>query len=280
MIKYKTFIKLFFVIIYFTTFNSYGQNIQNFDNQINQIIIGFNNIKNYTSETEIKYKANIIDSLFQVMLSDESCFNNDFSSLKNYCSVLESDDKKLRIITWNTYFNSTGEHFYYGYIQHFNNDDMFNFFVLKDDSENITNPELVDLNANKWFGCIYYEIITQKVKKKTYYTLLGWDGNNVLTNKKLIDVLSFSFDKPKFGYSFNIDGLPKKRLIFEYSEQATMSLNWNAKMKMIIWDHLSPAEPKYTGMFQYYGPDFTNDGLVFKKKKWEFVEDVIVNNAD
>jgi len=33
------------------------------------------------------------------------------------------------------------------------------------------------------------------------------------------------------------------------------------KMNMIIFDHLSPSKPSYTGNYQFYGPDFSYDGL-------------------
>ena len=39
------------------------------------------------------------------------------------------------------------------------------------------------LSENSWFGALYYKIIPV-VKNKTYYTLLGWDGNDMFSNKK------------------------------------------------------------------------------------------------
>lgn len=281
MIKNKTFIKLFFALLFFANINANAQNSQSFDLQINKLLNAFVDLKNKSSEIEIKSQAFYIDSVFSTVLSDQTSFSIDFSTLNSYCSVLEADDRQLRIITWNIYFNNTGTYFYYGYIQYFNEDEQkFSFYKLNDVSETITNPELVELNSNKWFGCIYFDLVTKNDKKNTYYTLLGWDGNNLLTNKKIVEVLSFRSGNPKFGYSFDIDGVTKKRLIFEYSEQVIMSLKWNEKMKMIIWDHLSPIETKYEGMYQYYGPDFTYDGLIFKKKMWQFVSDLNVNNID
>jgi hypothetical protein len=47
-----------------------------------------------------------------------------------------------------------------------------------------------------------------------------------------------------------------------------MNLSYNEKMKMIVFDHLSPSESKYAGQYMYYGPDFSYDGLLFKDKKW------------
>lgn len=280
MIKYKTFFTLFFALLFFLNLSINAQNSQSFDLQINNLADAFVCLKNKSSEIEIKSQAFYIDSIFSVVLSDENSFFVDFSALNKYCSILVSDDKQLRIFTWNIYFNNSGTYFYYGYIQHLDDEQIFSFFKLNDASETITNPELVELNENKWFGCIYFDLVTSRNKKNTYYTLLGWDGNNLFSNKKIVEVLSFKSAKPKFGYNFDIEGIAKKRLVFEYSEQAVMSLKWNEKMKMIVWDHLSPIEAKYEGMFQYYGPDFTYDGIIFKKKRWQFVSDVNVNNTD
>jgi len=279
MIKNKTFISIFFTLSFVININITAQNSQGFDSQISKLVFAFVELKQNSSEVEIKSQAFYIDSLFSVVLSDENLFWYDYSALNDFCSVLESDDNQLRIISWNTYFNTTGEYFYFGYIQYYDkNKKKFSYFKLNDASAIITNPDIVELTANKWFGCIYYELITKKVKKNTYYTLLGWDGNNLLSTKKIVEVLNITSRGPRFGYDFNLDGVSKKRIIFEYSKQVTMSLKWNEKKKMIIWDHLSPSEPKYNNMFQYYGPDFSNDGLVFRKKKWLFVSDISVNN--
>jgi hypothetical protein len=55
-----------------------------------------------------------------------------------------------------------------------------------------------------------------------------------------------------------------------------MSLAWNSKMKMIIFDHLAPPNSSYTGNYAYYGPDFSYDGFRFEEGKWELVEKVDV----
>ena len=46
-----------------------------------------------------------------------------------------------------------------------------------------------------------------------------------------------------------------------------MMLRYDDKLKMIVFDHLSPSKPSYEGKYQYYGPDFSYDGLIFEKGK-------------
>ena len=62
-------------------------------------------------------------------------------------------------------------------------------FSLTDKSADIKNPENTVGEASKWYGMLYYKIVPVKIKRKKYYTLLGWDGNDKITAKKIIDVL-------------------------------------------------------------------------------------------
>ena len=68
-------------------------------------------------------------------------------------------------------------------------DYLFGFFSsidsLPDDIERFSG------SSDQWVGAQYYELIESKNKFQTYYTLLAWDGNDLLTNKKMIDVLWF-----------------------------------------------------------------------------------------
>ena len=66
----------------------------------------------------------------------------------------------------------------------------------------------------------------------------------------------------------------KKRLFFEYSDKVYMQLNYDKSKEMIVFDHLSPSQEKFKGNYQYYGPDFSIDGLFFKKGKWILKEDL------
>ena len=70
---------------------------------------------------------------------------------------------------------------------------------------------------------MYYEIIPIKVNNKIYYTLLGWDGNDINTTKKIIDVLKFTPDSPP-TFGANIFNQEEKRIITEYNSRSTISL--------------------------------------------------------
>ena len=105
--------------------------------------------------------------------------------------------------------------------------------------------------------------------------MLGWDGNDDFTTKKIIDVVTFSNNsKPKFGSEFKLEEKSQKRMIFEYNAQAQMLLQYNEIMKMIVFDHLSPSNPKFEGNFRYYGPDFSYDGFYFDDGVWIYKPDI------
>jgi hypothetical protein len=130
-----------------------------------------------------------------------------------------------------------------------------------------------------WYGALYYRIITNRYKKRTYYTLLGWDGHNEITNRKVVDVLNVESGRLSLGAPmFSQDRRPAYRLVYEYANDATMSLNWDDQQKMIVMDHLAPEDGRLKGQFQFYGPDFSYDALRFEKGKWLLIEDLDARN--
>ena len=86
---------------------------------------------------------------------------------------------------------------------------------------------------------MYYSLTPFKRGKKDYYLLLGWDGNNERSNKKIMDVLSISksltFGAPIFRY--------KKerfhRYILEYKEDAAVSVQFNNDIESIVFPNLT-----------------------------------------
>jgi D-glycero-alpha-D-manno-heptose-7-phosphate kinase len=63
-------------------------------------------------------------------------------------------------------------------------------------------------------GAVYYKIIGTKHLDQKYYTLLGYDENNIRSNKKIIEVLSF-----KDGHSKNEKSIDA---MHQLKEQAKM----------------------------------------------------------
>lgn len=239
----------------------------------------FDSISSYNNDFKKERINNEIINTFEKVLAIEGTFSYSFDSLR-YVGKITSNDNKLRIYTWNLpYINGT--HKYFGFIQYYPpGEKNFLLYKLIDSSENYKSPENFILADTSWFGALYYEMVEKKHEGKTYYTLLGFDFNDFLTSKKIIEVLYFEDDKlPVFGKPvFNYGNKISNRIIFEFSAKVSMILKYNKDLKMIIFDHLSPSKPVYEGHFMYYGPDFSYDGLEFKDGIWNEVRDVDVRN--
>jgi hypothetical protein len=217
---------------------------------------------------------------FKNALEQEQSFEYVFSSLK-YIGDLRSDDNNLRIITWNLPY-ADGTHQYFGFIQYQKNRRTILTYELSDQSEKIKNPEDQILSHQHWYGALYYQIVVQKHKRDVYYTLLGYDLHDLYSKKKLVEILHFDKkDNPVFGAPvFKNNRRHKMRLIFEYSAEATMALNYDPNQKMIVYDHLSPFRPSLKGQYQFYGPDFSYDGLKFENGVWNTYQDIDVRNLN
>lgn len=251
----------------------------------------------------LKYQANnaFIETL-QMALNEKNSFKYPFDSLKNL-SRLTADDNKFRIFNWAIAKND-GEFEYFAILQSFNQvKKRYEIIQLTDKSDEIPNPEDPYLDEKNWFGVIYYKIISQKVDNRTIYTLLGWDGNNRFSNKKVIEPLTIkSNGKPQFGMPiFRKAKEKKRRIIFEYSKSTVMILRFDTQQytyyekkkkkkgsrpelksvrtEMIVFDRLIPLDPSLTGNYQFYVPELNVvDAYVFQDGKWVFMEDIDARN--
>ena len=122
-------------------------------------------------------------------------------------------------------------------------------------------------------------MIETRHKDQTFYTLLGFKSNDGLVKTRLVDAVSFSGKKVYFGMAqFKSGGKTLYRHIFKYAAGANMMLRYDDRMKMIVFDHLTPSESFYNGQYQYYGPDFSYDGYRFEKGIWLLEVDIDLRN--
>jgi len=220
-----------------------------------------------------------IESLFASALALPEAFSYAFDSLKKIGSIF-SRDEKVRIFTWDILL-SDGSHQYSGMILYrTHHDEKPLLFRLEDHAWAIEDASTLVLGPKTWLGALYYEIAERKWNDHILYTLLGFDPNDIFTSRKIIDCFYMKDDSiPVFGAPvFRLDNKIQHRVIFEYSAKVSMSMRYNDDMKMIVFDHLSPAKPSYTGSHQFYGPDFSYDALKFTDGQWVLLEDVDVRN--
>lgn len=209
---------------------------------------------------------------FQSILIKSYTFSMPFDSLKRIGKV-QSPDLKFRLFTWNVQLSDATNKFFAIIQLNPSKDSACKLIVLEDKSQIFSgNLSTAMFNPNNWYGALYYEIIPTKIKDKTIYSLLGMHFNGLFTNKKIIESMYFDENQnPVFGFPiFEYNQHLQNRILFEYSINATMSLRYDKRLKMIIFDHLSPPSPLYNGDYKFYGPDFSFDGLKFDGNKWVY----------
>jgi hypothetical protein len=209
-------------------------------------------------------------------LKFEGSISYPFDSLK-FMKMLAPEDKSFRLYNWALKYDD-GSFRYYGAIQ-VNRKDSFKLIPLRDYREkHDTVVENIVVSPDQWVGALYYSMITQKIKGRPYYTLLGWDGDQYISDKKIIDVLHFEKGNAIFGAPiFEIKGIVKTRVVFQFSGDATMLLQYVPDYKMITFDKLVPPNKWGEGMFYTYVPDGTYDYFTWKKGKWIFEEELFEN---
>jgi hypothetical protein len=187
-------------------------------------------------------------------------------------------DSSFKIFTWQLVIGPEviRQH---GAIQMKTADGSLKLFPLIDKTDLINNIDDTITSNRAWIGALYYKIIEEKSFGKNVYTLLGFDDNNLNSDRKFIEILTFQDGEPVFGgpyFSFQDNSLKKKsiaRYVMEYKKNAGPRLTYDNEMDIIIYEHLisETGEPqkKYT-----YIPDGDYEGLKWKDGKWVHIEKV------
>lgn len=215
------------------------------------------------------------EQLHQLMQYD-AAFQYEFSLLKNISSVY-SDDGAVRVLTFAVPLNNGRKYLYHGLVAYYDEEEGMKVTRLTDDEKKTRNPQFVDMQASNWYGAVYYQVQQVGSRRSPVYALCGWDGADLFTNRKVLEQLTFDDEyNARFGGSFQTehsDGL--HRIVFEFTEKAVMSLQFDPRLQMVVGDHLSaPAE--FVHDPRYYGPDMSFDGYYYEKGKWHYEPDIDV----
>lgn len=212
-------------------------------------------------------------NVLEEAISNNEILNYPFDSLSKFMSTKISPDGNFRIFNWNIELSNQRQHYECWIL-------MKNLTLIKltDFKNEIPEIEYASLDANSWYGALYYSIIPKERKNKTVYTLLGWDGNNMFSNKKIIESMTISkknkiqFGVPIFKYP---SGKTKKRVIFQYSKQSYMSLKHRQvrKQDYLVFDHLMPPSPHLKEFADWYVTDLSFDAFQWNENQWDFKRD-------
>ena len=217
--------------------------------------------------------------------------------LPKVASVLTWPDGQLRIFTW-AVVRDNGEFECFGAVQYYNErEEEFQYSLLNDKSEEIMNREESLLSPSNWLGAVYQDLIQTSQGDKTYYTLLGWNGVDNLTERKIIEPVVLRGGVPQFGAPLFRRERNLRRVVLEYRNDAMVNLSYEEqfveeverdrvkvkgtnryrtvekrkqhKEKMIIFDEVEPQIQGMEGLFQYYVPSGLELAYAFVDGKWE-----------
>lgn len=188
-------------------------------------------------------------------------------------SRVDAHDGSFRLITWNLP-QADGTHRYEGFLLA-RKGKLTTLHELRDMTSGMANPELAELGADRWYGALYYDVIPVKKGGRTWYTLLGWKGHTATETRKVIEVLSFRGNKPRFGAPlFGKGKLREHRKAFAYAFNASMMLRYDREQGRIVLDHLAPIRADLQGKGALMGPDMSFDSFTWQKGQWRYQRDI------
>ncbi len=224
-----------------------------------------------------RYQA---DSLFTRILvralTTKHSFEYPFDSLMTI-SRLYAPDSSFRIFTWQLIVNENTFR-QHGAIQLKTADGSLRLYPLIDRSDVTIDPSDTIANHLGWMGAIYYKILLHTFQGRSYYTLLGFDENNIRSDKKVIEVLQFDQKGPVFGNRCFV--MPKNnansqiaRYIMEFKKQSGPRLTYDEQLKMIVMEHLISESNEPSKKWTLIG-DGDYEGFQWVNGKWVYTEKI------
>jgi hypothetical protein len=231
----------------------------------------------FIPDVRVGYSERFVRQLVRALKIPGSAFYR-FDSLGKLISIIYADDNAFRMFNWEITPNNITKR-YYGAIQM--PSEQLKLYGLLDYSEQLGNgAEDSVLTGGKWFGALYYRIMSVDVQGQKVYTLFGYNGSAQLTSRKVLDALTFTdrgvrFGAPIFGVASR--NFPKQRVarfILEYKKGVQASMNWDSTHNVIIFDKLvsltNDPGRKYT-----YAPSGGYDGFRWQNGNWAYLQDLI-----
>lgn len=217
--------------------------------------------------------------------------------------ILHSEDGRISFYQWNIQWKS-GKHQYFGFLK-VNERDAKAIWNLGDRSDHGPASDTLVTSHENWFGALYYKIIdVESPTGPSYYTLLGWSGQDQTITGKVIEILKIN-DKGEPVFGSNVfEGYQRpgvKRVVYRFSASTTMNLKyenqvistrkiWNKRKRvfdsvesrgmLIVADRIEPMDPLMESMFQFYIPaGDLHDGFIMNSGKWQFHPGIETRNT-
>ena len=276
--------KTLFLLLAFSSAGCFSKGIEqdtfliSKEKEISEILLKLR--KAESDETRAVHNEDLKEEL-EALLTRPSVLTYPFESWTTM-STISAPDGEFRIFNWNVE-NDFGVHSHYCYLVKPDGKENTVIELIEDKITIAPKPDHT-LTAEHWYGALYYSIIPVKKGNRTLYTIMGYNGNDRTTNRKLLDVFYFKGKTLRMGYPIFQEGPDSERLVrrvfFEYSEKAIISLRMNENLGAIVFDHLVPERPDLEGLYDFYIPDMTYDGYKWEDGIWTFHEDFIAWNEE
>jgi hypothetical protein len=149
-------------------------------------------------------------------------------------------------------------------------------------------PQDVALGASDWIGQIYYKVHPFRIKGKKYWVLFGFSSADGRNTRKIADILHFDRDdKPVFGAPlFHYPKQDEKgvdsgyRIILDYAAESQVSLNFDAGLDLILFDHLIPFADDRSNQGMRFIPDGSYSGFRLKRDGWHYISKLEQQSVD
>lgn len=216
-------------------------------------------------------------------LAEDESFETSFDTIPQL-GDLRSGDGYFRMINWNVPMDDQTQR-YYCFVQYYDKKEkLYKVVELQRGFKRLEGESRKVFSDRDWYGALYYKIIPSKTRsgnRKKTYMVLGWDGHDRYSSIKVIDVMIISPRGIKFGADiFHHTERNIKRIILEYKSDASVSLRYDKKRKMIIFNQLVPMQPELEGMREFYIPLLEFNAFQWKNRKWRYIENVDVKMND
>jgi hypothetical protein len=227
-------------------------------------------------DTRLYYNDKFVKLLIRALKTPNS-YEYAFPKLDARMHILIAPaDKSFRMFNWVIAAPNDEDRRYYGAIQM--PGETLKLYGLADYSDKLAaSGEDSVLTGGKWYGALYYNILSREVDGEKVYMMLGVNESSRISKKKLLDPMIITDKGPKFGLPiFTLTSKrtnqPIQRFVLEYKKSVNVSLNWDEEKKLIFYDRLTSEDPnrKYT-----YVPTSQYDGFKWQNDKWTLVKDIL-----
>ncbi len=209
--------------------------------------------------------SKVFDQLLESYLEEMPPSIVDLSFIKQLTKTVP-EDSLFAIYTWQVELDNYNFE-YQGYV--FFNDKPYQKLVTRSPFDR--SMKYASHSTQDWYGALYYNIVKYADGE---YLLFGYNANGEFNNAKVADVLSFDGDKIVLGKEIFQD--PEDTLTYNnkiylsYSEDASVNLNYNPGLEMIVHDHLIQRIGRMPGQGPTNLPDGTYEGYAYVDGKWMY----------